>query len=316
MLLNETHLKPNKKFKIANYSVYRKDRLHNIGEGTAIIAKNSIKHIEYLLPDFNSTEACACLAYNNNHTPYLIVSVHKPPQKILNTAEIEYICNLGYPTIIAGDLNCKHPAWNSRFTNSNGIRLYNYMLNSAINIMATTDPTHISSHYNHTPDVLDILLTCNIPQIPDLTNLKKLDSDHTPIMFTLYNFIHYMPPNPTKVSWVDFKYILDNSISATTKMTTTNLIEDTTEKLNTKILEAINKATSNIEKKDYSLTHHIKEEIKKKNRLRKIWQRTRDPRDNANYKRAYYHVQKLVTDHKQDRWNDYVESLSHTDHSE
>ncbi|KFM83306.1 putative RNA-directed DNA polymerase from transposon X-element, partial [Stegodyphus mimosarum] len=140
MLLNETHLKPNKKFKIPNYTVYRNDRLHNRGGGTAIIIKNSMKHTEFQLPNFNSFETCGCLFYSNNSNPYLIISIYKPPNNILDITELEYIINLGYPTIIAGDLNCKHTFWNSNSNNNNGLNLYNYMLNSTITIHAPNDP--------------------------------------------------------------------------------------------------------------------------------------------------------------------------------
>jgi exonuclease III len=57
-LISETFLKPNKVFKVRNYSVYRNDRV-SLGGGTAILIKRDLQHHEVVLPKLSSLEANA-----------------------------------------------------------------------------------------------------------------------------------------------------------------------------------------------------------------------------------------------------------------
>ena len=47
------------------------------------------------------------------------------------------------PTIVTGDLNAKHPSWNSRIANAYGKSLYRFVSdNPALQVIGPDDPTH------------------------------------------------------------------------------------------------------------------------------------------------------------------------------
>ena len=106
-LVSETFLKENKRFKIQHYSTYRKDRVTAAG-GTAIFVKRGILHHEILLPAFSSIEANAVIL-NTKQGQIRIISVYKAPDRPLDIADLDLIFSDPIPTIMAGDLNCKHP---------------------------------------------------------------------------------------------------------------------------------------------------------------------------------------------------------------
>ena len=94
ILLNETHLRPCDKAKIPNYTLYRKDRLHNRGGGVAIYTKQSIKSTEFPLPQLNTIEACAVLIENDNFGELIIISVYNPPNSISSFPKMTLISSL------------------------------------------------------------------------------------------------------------------------------------------------------------------------------------------------------------------------------
>jgi hypothetical protein len=61
---------------------------------------------------------------------------------------------------LAGDLNAKHPLWNSRVSNPSGLKLIDLFDMSDFEISAPQFPTHYSPAGNG--DVLDIVVHQNI----------------------------------------------------------------------------------------------------------------------------------------------------------
>jgi hypothetical protein len=78
--------------------------------------------------------------------------------------------------IIAGDLNSKHPLWNSRRTNAVGLIFYNYLLQNDYSILAPNNPTHFPSSKKYRPDVLDIAIV-HTHLLVYIINLNMLTSD-------------------------------------------------------------------------------------------------------------------------------------------
>ncbi|GJQ75208.1 hypothetical protein Trydic_g9810 [Trypoxylus dichotomus] len=100
----ETHLRASNRLSLPNFRVYRTDREDARGGGTAIPIKSTIEHYPDLALDLINTEATAVT---------------------VNLAALggRSISDLRHPVILAGDLNAKHPSWNSRGTNASGICL-------------------------------------------------------------------------------------------------------------------------------------------------------------------------------------------------
>ncbi|KAJ8703717.1 hypothetical protein PYW07_013011 [Mythimna separata] len=89
------------------------------------------------------------------------------------------------PAILAGDMNCKHAAWNAQQPNQ-GRELFNYVEARGYTVSGPETPTHYPDNPLHMPDVLDIAihrgLHCQIAQevIDD-----DLQSDHQPVLVVL-----------------------------------------------------------------------------------------------------------------------------------
>jgi endonuclease/exonuclease/phosphatase family metal-dependent hydrolase len=106
--------------------------------------------------------------------------VYKSPGRTWSDADISELLKLGHKCILAGDLNAKHPSWNSAVSNPSGEKLLQLFDASAFEISAPEYPTHYSPVGNG--DVLDIVVHKNI-RISNVTVSDILDSDHIPIIF-------------------------------------------------------------------------------------------------------------------------------------
>jgi hypothetical protein len=56
---------------------------------------------------------------------------------------------------LAGDLNAKHPVWNSAVSNSSGLKLLDLFVNCNLKILESQNPTHFI--LDGRGDVLDIV---------------------------------------------------------------------------------------------------------------------------------------------------------------
>lgn len=69
-------------------------------------------------------------------------AIYKRPAFTLQLADIDSLLDSTLPTILAGDLNAKHIAWQSHSINTAGRTLYSSMDNGEFNVFAPTTPTH------------------------------------------------------------------------------------------------------------------------------------------------------------------------------
>jgi endonuclease/exonuclease/phosphatase (EEP) superfamily protein YafD len=83
-------------------------------------------------------------------------------------------------SMLAGDLNAKHPFWNSAVSNCSDQKLLELFDVNEFEISAPQCPTHYSHAGNG--DVLDIVVHQNI-RLSDVIVLDILGSDHMPIVF-------------------------------------------------------------------------------------------------------------------------------------
>jgi hypothetical protein len=121
-LFSETHLKPHQRFHIQIYHIYRNDRHPEIKGGTAVAVKKGIPHSPVDLPPLISVEASAvCIPIGN--TEILLAAVYKSPGRTWSEADIAELLKLRHKCLLAGDLNAKHPSWNSAASNTSGEKL-------------------------------------------------------------------------------------------------------------------------------------------------------------------------------------------------
>jgi hypothetical protein len=107
------------RFYIPNYHIYRNDHQDGHKGGTAVAVKKGIPHTYADLPPLLSVKATGvCIPIG--HTEMLLVSVYKSPLRAWRDADITELVNFRTKSILAGDLNAKHPVWNSKASNPSG----------------------------------------------------------------------------------------------------------------------------------------------------------------------------------------------------
>ena len=316
MFINETHLRPCDKARLPNYNLVRKDRLHNRGGGTAIYSKKSFKCTEYILPQLNSIEACAVVLEDENFGEVLMISAYNPPNSKLLSSELAALMNSGLPTILAGDLNSKSTHWGCRATNPNGKILQNFILDEGVILAAPDEPTHFPGNLAQRPDILDIMLLKGIPHIPKLKVHSALSSDHSPISFTFYGLTKPPELAKYKTNWDTFHTISGQNITINPNMSTTQQIDEAIETLTQKIKRDIDSSSSPIRTNiEVKLPHNIKQKIKEKNRLRKVYKNTRHPQAKTNWNISCREVSTLIKEYKQSQWEETVMRLSTQDNT-
>jgi hypothetical protein len=109
-MFSETHLKPHIRFCILNYHFYRTDR----EGGTAVAVRKGIPHTCVdLLPLLSVTTTGVCIPTGN--TEMFVSVVYKSLQKLWCDTNITELLGFRNKSILAGDLNAKHPVWNIKF---------------------------------------------------------------------------------------------------------------------------------------------------------------------------------------------------------
>ncbi|UYV84365.1 hypothetical protein LAZ67_X001944 [Cordylochernes scorpioides] len=114
----------NEDSKLHHPPVIPNDRLTGQGGGIAIFI-----HKQYSYAPVHATtsslEITGIYIKNKNGSNMNLYSCYKSPSIHLDQTDIYNILSTDTPTIITGDLNCKHPAWGSTTTNPSGRKLQN-----------------------------------------------------------------------------------------------------------------------------------------------------------------------------------------------
>jgi hypothetical protein len=126
---------------------------------TAVAVRKGIPHMHVDLPPLVSVEATGvCIPIGNQEI--LLAAVYKSPGRTWTDAEITELLSFRHTCILAGDLDAKHPSWNSAVSNPSGHKLLQLFDRSDFEISAPQYPTHYSPMGNG--DVLDIVVHKNI----------------------------------------------------------------------------------------------------------------------------------------------------------
>ncbi|GFV67418.1 probable RNA-directed DNA polymerase from transposon X-element, partial [Trichonephila clavipes] len=221
LLVQETKLQPGLDPLIANYRLHKDDRNNfprsRIDGGTAIYCKNNYDHNIVPLPTLQCMDATAIEIKFNNFPPIRIVSAYarntpennrkfpdKDFLKILNSVQI----------IIAGDLIATHRTWSKARSNAFGYALRKIVNNkSKVRIVAPHTPTHInaSSRPGARDSIIDLEVLKNIPFNHDIRVIDDLESDHLPVILTLYTSSALIKiPYQLSTNWENFKFLLNN----------------------------------------------------------------------------------------------------------
>lgn len=292
--INETWLKASSKFKLANFTTYRADRLGD-GGGTAILVKKNLKHYEEAKIEGMEHVEANCVVLQTSTGNVRIISAYARPGTRLPTKDLDILFkSTNTPTIVLGDLNSKHPAWNSRTWNKKGMTLLDYYWKEGLEVKSSPSPTFYNKvRPQDPPDWLDVSVskgfTVNI-----IDSVDDLSFDHLPVLCKIPVNCNKIPERQLKsVNWEEFPTTLNTIMGPLPTINTTKELEAATVTLTQQIKEALTintKVHTKTVSNPLDLPKDLRELIKKRNKLRKIYQRSRSTADNSKYKSVVYQV--------------------------
>jgi hypothetical protein len=318
VLISETFLKPHIRINLPNFNCYREDREQH-GGGVAIFIKSSIKHCRVITPPLKNLELTAIeLTINNTH--HIVASAYNPPQKRLLASDLNKIFNIGSSVVVAGDFNAKHPLWSCVNTDQQGTTLFKYIQLTDTILLHPDTYTHYPTN-NSQPSTLDLVLVKNCPKISTPNALQTLSSDHLPIIFSIDGKPEEIIKHSWdygRANWREFKsYINDQTILTSTTLTNKTEIDSSIIHLTESITRSKHlhiPKTQYIEHK-LEITDFVANLIKSKNKLRKIWQTSKNPALKTLINKLTYQIKIRIKEIKNEAWSKKLEKLSSVDGS-
>ena len=318
ILISETHFTRKSYLKIPNYTIYNTEHPDGTAHGgAAIIIRNTIKHHE--IEKFKHEHIQATNIIVDDWIGQITFSaIYCPPKHTIKKEKfLEFFDTLGTRFIAGGDYNAKHEEWGSRLNNPRGRELLKAMKYSSLQHLSTGHPTYWPSDSKKKPDLIDFCVTKGISNKYMLAEPSlDLSSDHTPIIISLRTQVINLQIPPTltnkNTDWQKFSEILEKKISLAIPLKTEENIDEAVEFLTNSIQEACWKATPSetfVTKYDTS-PDFIKQAIKEKRKLRKIWQNTRYSADKIRLNRATQELKKLLDNLRNESFQNYLKSLT------
>lgn len=312
ILICETHLRAGDKPRLPNYRFYRNDRVGARGGGTAIFVRTSLDHYEDLLPPLEHLEATAIVVRTMSGRVRL-VAAYNPPNRRLLERDLTGALDTDKGVIIAGDLNAKHPAWNSRIANANGKILRSFTEESGILVDAPADHTFYPSNAEQRSDVLDLVVIKDIRLVHRVTTLNELSSDHLPVLLQLGDVPDVsVPVERSTVSWPAFTDHMQHNMGPIQPIRNAQELEEAVERFTVAVGESLRYATNKIPIKDrrWVLPAPIRELMRERDRVRRTYQRNWDPDLKRRYNRLRDQVRKELAEFRNASFDAKLDALN------
>lgn len=325
LLISETHFTDRSFFRLNGYDIVMANHPDNKAHGgAAILIKSNIKYEEAEPIKQHFLQAAGVKIICDN-MPVSIYSVYIPPRHTVKCDKFDnFFSRIGNKFIVGGDFNAKHPWWGSRLTNPKGSELYKCICNNHYDILSTGAPTYWPSDPNKLPDLLDFIIFKGIPMSSlDIVANYDLSSDHSPVIVNYSTTPikrtknRKLFSNKTDIDY--FQHIIDQNISLNIRIKTGVELDEAIKSFTNLVHEAANLSTpDNIVENmaSFKISHEIRCLIRRKRRLRKIWQRTRNPVDKTNFNRAANFLKRRLKEQKHSSTNSFLRSLCHTNNNE
>lgn len=301
--------------KIPYYHVINKKRQDNPSAGGLLLYyRKNLKATEIEI----NTKIIETIGIKINSV--IIVGIYNSPTNVINKNEINTIMNYSNKVIAVGDFNAKNTIWNCYDNNTNGKLLFDYSIKGNFIIQAPFSFTHYPDNIQHRPSVIDIVINKNVnASIPE--TLNELCSDHLPIMFnTNLGPIEIINEQEKFIyknaNWKEFRKYINNCIKID-GVVSQNKIEEEIMTLTTTIQKAMDlyipKATN--KKKIEKIPDEIIDDIKERNRLRRILQRTPTIQHKNEFMELNTLIKQKLKSYREQMWNNYVKKTNFRDNS-
>lgn len=325
-LISETHFTKESFIKFKNYELYHTIHPHNTARGgSAVIIRKNLKHHEedkLSVEEFQATT----VRVTANSQSLLITSVYSPPRHQIKTEQYKQLIQRhDAKFIMGGDFNAKNTFWGSRLSNPKGRELYKAIIDTGCDVLTTGTPTYWPTDPNKKPDLIDFFIVNKIsPSCLKIENGFDLNSDHSPIIMTLYEIVVDKEPPPfltnQHTDWLYFKSVLENSHIPIYEPINTLQLEEDVELVVKTIQSAAWESTPQLPNKQHVTNYppNIKDMITLKRRLRKRWQQTRSPNDRTRLNSMSQKLSMEIKNFKNKSFESYLKELGNdkaTDYS-
>lgn len=183
LLLQETWLKPNIKYAVPDYHVYRKDRHPGRKGGVATLVHKDLIHEEILL-DLGKAET-SIVKVRSGKKSINICSAYFPG-RTTRKSDVYELNKLKPHALIAGDFNARNLIWGSNKTDPIGKYIENLCTEKEFTIHVPTTATRRSLRPDHADSTIDYALTTDDCSEIDINVLENsgTTSDHLPLLIT------------------------------------------------------------------------------------------------------------------------------------
>ncbi|KOB65658.1 Gag-like protein [Operophtera brumata] len=242
-----------------------------------------------------------------------IFSIYRPPgnTSFLDKQELRSLMSADTPTVIAGDLNCKHTLWNSNRICRNGSILYQDSMDHHYEVIGPDTWTHYEA--NGSGDVIDVVVYKGLRAAPELSVMPDLPSDHRPVLLVLKELPSRVAPpqRRQRICWDSFQREAQDR-TTTRPVESSDDVERATEELTIVIQESLTAAsyTSAPAKPLAPLPARIRALIRDKRDKRKLWQETRCPRVRTELNALVERLRTALDDHAADGWDDHISAIT------
>ncbi|GFW68892.1 reverse transcriptase-like protein-like protein [Trichonephila clavipes] len=220
----------------------------------------------------------------------------------------------GGTAIYSGDFNAAHVNWHNTKSTRYGQSLNNLR---GAKLVAPQSLTRAQPHVGRSGTVIDLAVFKHIPFNHSIRVLNDLSSDHYPVILEI-SLNASIIKNPEKLStnWNNFKFALNNKTVPSIDFTSYENIELAISEINQNFSEAFVEASNpNFKNAPKILSSEIKIKIHQRNRLRKIWQRTRCPSIYSEFRSLSREIAKNIKSHFPTQWEKHIEALSPIDNT-
>ena len=326
--LQETRLTKKKQFKLANYTIIRKDRPTPppaIGGGTLIAVRNNIPFIQIPIPDNLEHTAISLLTndpISSTHNIFLhIFNIYLTPQnedlqaiKFLETT----LADSNNKSILVGDFNAYSILFNANKNNKNGHIVNDLIEKNQLCLVNTKHPTHIKNNSSEL-SLLDLtIVTTNLLLNTEYNVLDdSMGSDHLPITIKLNQPTFYDPNdidkfNIRKADWEKFKSTINLAFNIPNQETSIeNKYKYFIDELN-KAAELSIPKTKNKQKnlKVPYWSDKCEDAIKKRKKSLANSRKTKTIDSLIDYKKHKAEAQKTIRTEQKTYWQNYCNTLT------
>lgn len=324
--LNETFLKPKKRFLFKGYKIFRFDRPGTTdGGGVAILVREGISVADLGGRDIDGVDIQKVEVQLTGNKKLRVAAVYCPPDKLITDDVIDYL-RADRGIVICGDLNAKHMDLGTRGTpNLNGEKVLGMIGQLNLKMLSKGEHTYTTRLGNK--ESLDIFLASEdvARLVRGVEVLPDIGSDHLPISIEFRGGgpVTYAYPairlNLDKANWDGFIQELARIVELLDfeHLTTEKAIDEAISQLESALMTAqknnipVCKAEN---LKPWRLTRDIKAAIDDRRSARRFWELVKTTDAKRDYNRACKLVKTLIAKARLERFKKRCDELSNLLH--